>query len=112
KNVPQNANGQAYIRQLDTGAKAIGWENRNKTPGQGKGPLVRGMGCGIGAWGGGGRPQCEVDVIIGQDGSVIAQVGSQDLGTGTRTYIRAIVAEELGLEVNDVQEKIGMSSYG
>jgi xanthine dehydrogenase YagR molybdenum-binding subunit len=43
---------------------------------------------------------------------VTAAVGSQDLGTGTRTYIRAIVAEELGLEMDDVVEKIGNSTYG
>jgi len=70
------------------------------------------MGCGIGAWGGGGNAQCVVDVKIGQDGSVAALVGSQDLGTGTRTYIRAIVAEELGLEIPDVVEQIGNSTYG
>jgi xanthine dehydrogenase YagR molybdenum-binding subunit len=53
-----------------------------------------------------------VDVNIGQDGSVVAAVGSQDLGTGTRTYIRAIVAEELGLRYEDVLEKIGDSRLG
>lgn len=112
KNVPDNANGVAWKRQLDTGAKAIGWDNRNKTPGQLKGPLVRGMGCAIGAWGGGGRASCIVDVTIGQDGSVTVTNGAQDLGTGTRTYMRSIVAEELGLDVADVQERIGNSTYG
>jgi xanthine dehydrogenase YagR molybdenum-binding subunit len=108
----KNVTDAAWHRQLDAGAKAIGWEKRNKTPGGGTGPLRRGMGCGIGAWGGGGNATCQVDVTISQDGSVTAAVGSQDLGTGTRTYIRAIVAEELGLEVNDVTEKIGNSTYG
>jgi xanthine dehydrogenase YagR molybdenum-binding subunit len=108
----KNAADPAWHRQLDAGAKAIGWENRNKTPGSGTGPLRRGMGCGIGAWGGGGSAQCQVDVTIAQDGSVTAAVGSQDLGTGTRTYIRAIVAEELGLEMDDIAEKIGSSALG
>ena len=31
------------------GAKAIGWDRRNPTPGGGTGALRRGMGCGIGA---------------------------------------------------------------
>jgi xanthine dehydrogenase YagR molybdenum-binding subunit len=53
-----------------------------------------------------------VDVLIGQDGSVTASVGTQDLGTGTRTYVRAIVAEELGLNYEDVHEKIGDSRLG
>jgi xanthine dehydrogenase YagR molybdenum-binding subunit len=39
-------------------------------------------------------------------------VGTQDLGTGTRTYTRAIVAEELGLGIKDVVEKIGNSKLG
>jgi xanthine dehydrogenase YagR molybdenum-binding subunit len=112
KNLPNNANAQAWVRQLDMGAKAIGWANRNKTPGQLKGPLVRGMGCAIGAWGGGGGNSCQVDVTISQDGSVVVTSGSQDLGTGTRTYVRAIVAEELGLEMSQVLEKIGDSRYG
>jgi xanthine dehydrogenase YagR molybdenum-binding subunit len=108
----KNVSDPAWHRQLDRGAKEIGWEGRNPTPAGGKGTLRRGMGCGIGAWGGGGNAQCVVDVTIGQDGSVTAAVGSQDLGTGTRTYIRAIVAEELGLEMDDIVEKIGNSTYG
>jgi xanthine dehydrogenase YagR molybdenum-binding subunit len=108
----KNAHDEAWHRQLDTGAKAIGWENRNKKAGSGSGNLRRGIGCGIGAWGGGGREQCVVDVLIGQDGSVLAACGTQDLGTGTRTYVRAIVAEELGLAYEDVHEKIGNSRLG
>jgi xanthine dehydrogenase YagR molybdenum-binding subunit len=109
KNLPA---GSAWHRQLDRGAKEIGWQNRNPTPGKLPGPLVRGMGCGVGAWGGGGRPDCVVNVNISRDGTVTAAVGSQDLGTGTRTYIRAIVAEELGLELADISEKIGNSTLG
>ncbi len=108
----KNAHEAAWHRQLDRGAKEIGWERRNPIAGATPGPLKRGMGCGIGAWGGGGRPQCVVNVTISRDGSVVASVGSQDLGTGTRTYIRAIVAEELGLNCEDVVDKIGDSRLG
>ncbi len=108
----KNAPNPAWHRQLDRGAKEIGWERRNKVAGGGTGTLRRGMGCGIGAWGGGGGPTCVVEVTIGRDGSVVAAVGSQDLGTGTRTYIKAIVAEELGLNLEDVVEKIGNSKLG
>jgi len=108
----KNATNDAHRRQLDRGAKAIGWERRNPTPGGGTGVLRRGMGCGIGAWGGGGHAQCVVTLAIGRDGSVTVSCGSQDLGTGTRTYMKAIVAEELGLEMRDVLEKIGNSKLG
>jgi xanthine dehydrogenase YagR molybdenum-binding subunit len=114
----KNTRDNHWHRQLDRAAKEIGWDKRNKNPGGGEGGaggaggVKRGMGCGIGAWGGGGNQQCQVDVTIGQDGSVTAAVGSQDLGTGTRTYIRGIVAEELGLNPDDVVEKIGNSKLG
>jgi xanthine dehydrogenase YagR molybdenum-binding subunit len=108
----KNLKDAVYHRQLDRGAREIGWERRNKTPGGGAGPLKRGMGCGIGTWGGGGNNECKVDVTVARDGSVTVAVGTQDLGTGTRTYTRAIVAEELGLGMKDVSERIGDSRLG
>src|SRR5215210_2606536 len=108
----KNLKDTVYHRQLDRGAREIGWERRNKTPGGGAGPLKRGMGCGIGTWGGGGNDQCKVDVTVARDGSVTVAVGTQDLGTGTRTYTRAIVAEEFGLGMKDVAERIGDSRLG
>ena len=101
-----------HPRQLDKGAETIGWKSRNPKAGATPGPVKRGFGCGIGQWGGGGGAQCVVTVDVSRDGSVKATVGTQDLGTGTRTYLRAIVAEELGLEMNDVQEKIGSTKLG
>src|SRR6185369_6688428 len=37
--------------------------------------------------------------------------GTQDIGTGTRTYIAAILAEELGLDFNDVHSRIGDTNF-
>ena len=106
-----------YHRQLDTAAKELGWDRRPRTPGGGTayGPyksLKRGMGCGCATWGGGGHPECQVDVFIKQDGSTAVQVGTQDLGTGSRTYTAGIVAEELGLPVSAIETRIGNSKYG
>ncbi|HEX6623042.1 MAG TPA: xanthine dehydrogenase family protein molybdopterin-binding subunit [Pyrinomonadaceae bacterium] len=108
----KNLKDTVYHRQLDRGAREIGWERRNKTPGAGAGPLKRGLGCAVGTWGGGGNNQCKVDVTIARDGAVVVAVGTQDLGTGTRTYTRAIVAEEFGLGMKDVSERIGDSRLG
>ena len=108
----KNLRDQVYHRQLDRGAKEIGWSRRNPVAGGNRGPLKRGMGCGVGIWGGAGNNQCKVDVTISRDGSVVVAVGTQDLGTGTRTYTRAIVAEELGLGIKDVTERIGNSKLG
>src|ERR1700752_2394886 len=108
----KNLRDVVYHRQLDRGAKEIGWERRNPIAGGNQGPLKRGMGCAVGTWGGGGNDQCKVDVTVSRDGSVLVAVGTQDLGTGTRTFTRAIVAEEFGLQITDVTEQIGNSKLG
>jgi len=108
----KNLRDEVYHRQLARGAQEIGWSRRNPVAGGNPGPLKRGMGCAVGTWGGGGNNQCKVDVTISRDGSVVVAVGTQDLGTGTRTFTRAIVAEELGLGMNDVKEEIGSSKFG
>ena len=108
----KNLRDEVYHRQLDRAAREIGWSRRNPIAGGNAGPLKRGMGCAVGTWGGGGNNQCKVDVTIARDGSVLVAVGTQDLGTGTRTYTRAIVAEELGLGIKDVKERIGNSKLG
>ena len=113
----QNTNNPFYHRQLDMGAKELGWERRPKTPGGGTAygqykSLKRGMGCGCATWGGGGHPECQVDVFIKPDGSIAVQVGTQDLGTGSRTYTAGIVAEEFGLPVSAIETRIGNSKYG
>ncbi|HTW95172.1 MAG TPA: molybdopterin cofactor-binding domain-containing protein, partial [Tepidisphaeraceae bacterium] len=109
---PNNPQAAGHIRQLTRGAAEIGWERRNKTPGAGPGPLKRGMGCGVGHWGGGGGPHNVVTVTITPDAAVAVKDGAEDLGTGTRTYFRAIVAEDLGLEMDQVKEMLGNTSYG
>jgi xanthine dehydrogenase YagR molybdenum-binding subunit len=108
----KNLRDEVYHRQLERAAQEIGWSRRNPIAGGNPGPLKRGMGCAVGIWGGGGNDQCKVDVTISRDGSVLVAVGTQDLGTGTRTYTRAIVAEELGLGIKDIQEEIGSSKLG
>src|SRR5688572_32376580 len=108
----KNLRDPVYHRQLDRAAKEIGWSRRNPVAGGNPGPLKRGIGCAVGTWGGGGNNQCKVDVTIARDGSVVVAIGTQDLGTGTRTYTRAIVAEEFGLGMNDVKEQIGSSKLG
>jgi xanthine dehydrogenase YagR molybdenum-binding subunit len=108
----KNLRDVVYHRQLDRGAREIGWAKRNPVAGGNSGPLKRGMGCAVGTWGGGGNNQCKVDVTVARDGSVLVAVGTQDLGTGTRTFTRAIVAEEFGLQLNDIREEIGNSKLG
>ncbi len=103
-----------YHRQLDKVAREIGWLEHENRQGPPKEPPERALGIGfaISTWGSGGRPQCQVDVRIERDGSVSSSVGTQDIGTGTRTYVASIVAEELGLSLDAVEAHIGDSRLG
>ena len=98
--------------QYTLGAQEIGWHRRNNVPGSGKGVKKRGIGVGSGQWGGGGGPGTQARVTINSDGTVEAVTGTQDIGTGIRTAIAIIVAEELGLALTDIMVKVGDSGPG
>ena len=95
----------------ELGAKAIGWERRNPKPGQGSGPVRRGMGVATSIWFGAGVPGTLADVVLYPDMSVEVVCGTQDLGTGTRTHMAVVAAETLGLEPKDITVKLGNSDY-
>jgi xanthine dehydrogenase YagR molybdenum-binding subunit len=107
-------NDGSKIRQEEytLGAERIGWKQKwNAKPGaQSGGPKKRGVGVASAAWGGGGgQPSMKAQVDIGQDGAVSVSVGTQDLGTGVRTFIAAIVADEFGLPREAVRSLVGNS---
>ena len=56
------------------------------------------MGVAICTWGGGGRGPSQAHCEIASDGSVVMRLGTQDLGTGTRTLVAIVTAESLGLQ--------------
>ena len=41
------------------------------------------------------------------DGTVILRAGTQDIGTGTRTVLAQICAEELGVDLDRISVRIG-----
>ncbi|MFY9727063.1 MAG: xanthine dehydrogenase family protein molybdopterin-binding subunit [Bryobacteraceae bacterium] len=99
---------ELYSYQFDKAAEMAEWKTRWKPRGQSKGPVKEGMGLGFGAWGGGGHTShCEV--TLHADGSVQVDIGTQDLGTGTRTVIAQVAAESLGLPIAAVKVNIGSS---
>lgn len=95
------------LKQYDIGAERIGWGGRNKVPGAGPGPKKRGIGLGFGKWGGGGGKGTFAEVVIHPDGTVESKCGVQDIGTGIRTVVGMIAAEELGLHLKDVKALVG-----
>ncbi len=95
----------------DLGAEAIGWERRNRRPGQGSGKLRRGLGMATQIWGGAGVPGTLADLMIYPDGSVEIKCGTQDIGCGTRTHMAVVAADTLGLDPQDITVKLGDSDY-
>jgi len=98
-----------YRRQLDKAAELATWKKLWKPRGQSAGTVKRGLGIGIGAWAGMGHAsQCRT--TINPDGSVLIEIGTQDLGTGTRTIITQVAAETLGLQPGQIKLAIGDST--
>lgn len=93
------------------GAKKIGWQRRNKNPGDGNNKIRGGLGMASQIWWGVGRPETLADIKLHSDGSVEVICGTQDIGCGTRTYMAIITAETLGLKPEDVTVKIGNTIY-
>ena len=101
-----------YAEEMKVAAKLIDWKNKWHPHGKGPkdGSVVSGLGMAMHTWGGGGHPSTCL-IKIHPDGGVEAFLGSQDLGTGTRTVIAIVVAETFGLPVDAVKVNIGSSKY-
>ncbi len=101
---------KTYLEELEIADRLMGWSARWKPRGGGKGPVVRGLGLSLHMWGGSGhRSSCEV--TLQPDGSVEAKIATQDIGTGTRTVLAIVIAETLGLPLEEVRVQIGDSRY-
>jgi len=100
-----------YRDEFPIAARLIDWKAKWHPRGQsGSGPVKRGLGLSIHTWGGRGN-QSNCQVVIHPDGSVETNIGSQDLGTGTRTVINIVAAETLGLPLHAVKVNLGDNRY-
>jgi xanthine dehydrogenase YagR molybdenum-binding subunit len=111
RNVPlvsQGRGGKPYsstglTQCLEEGARAFGWQAaRGRAKDQGH--IRRGVGMAAGLWiAGAGGPPATVIVKLFPDGSANLNMGASDIGTGTRTVMAMIVAEELGIPLEKIQ---------
>lgn len=110
KNLGFTPRAEVYSAEMDKAAELFGWTSKYHKPGDsGNGHIKRGVGMSMHTWA--GRPHdstCQVS--IEPDGSVTAALASQDLGVGCRTVIGAVLAETVGLGLNDVTVEIGDSA--
>jgi xanthine dehydrogenase YagR molybdenum-binding subunit len=86
------------------------WKNR-RPDGADTGPIKRGMGIAQSVWYRFVNMNSSCEVRVSRDGSVELMSAVQDLGTGTKTMLAVVVAEEFGIPPSDVVIRIGDTRY-
>jgi len=102
-NLPYSSKGlkQAY----EKGARLIRWFDEPRVVRIGDKIRAKGMASVI--WFGGGGPPAYSQVKLNSDGSVNVITATQDIGTGTKTALAQIAAEELSIPIEKVQVTLG-----
>ncbi|WP_428927888.1 aldehyde oxidoreductase molybdenum-binding subunit PaoC [Marinibacterium sp. SX1] len=100
-----------FVEALQAGAEAFGWADRNTTPGGMRdGPWLIGHGM-AGAYRGGPATTSGARVRLQPDGRLIVETDMTDIGTGSYTIIAQVAAEVMGLELDQVEVRLGDSDY-
>jgi xanthine dehydrogenase YagR molybdenum-binding subunit len=95
----------------DKVTEAIGWERYRKP--EASGTKRRGIGFAAHDWiGGAGHPPGYAWIELNSDGTADVLTGTQDIGTGTRTGLAQVAAEELGLPLDRIAFHLGDTGRG
>ena len=107
---------KTLLDAYDQAAKRIGWATRDaeerRYPRGRAGTLRRGVGMASQLWGGDGGPPAQAIAKVLPDGSAVILTGTQDIGTGTRTVLAQIAAEELGIPLSAIRVELGETEFG
>jgi xanthine dehydrogenase YagR molybdenum-binding subunit len=111
KNLSLTQRADVYEEELNIASELMEWKKNWHQRGQGgSGVVKRGLGVAIHTWGGRGH-NSNCALTIHPDGSVDIKMGTQDLGTGTRTAILMVAGDTLGLPIEKIQLNIGDNQY-
>ncbi|MCI2431366.1 xanthine dehydrogenase family protein molybdopterin-binding subunit [Candidatus Acetothermia bacterium] len=112
---------EAYER----GTKLFGWDLTPRSPslkGRGGSPPTlgeglgerfrRGFGMASQIWSGNGSPPAYALVKLNPDGTATVISGTQDIGTGTKTVLAQVAAEELDFPIEKISVEIGDTQLG
>ncbi|MCF8036530.1 MAG: xanthine dehydrogenase family protein molybdopterin-binding subunit [Desulfobacteraceae bacterium] len=104
-NIPYTTTG---LRQcIEKGAEQFGWKaavKKAREHNRSNPAVKRGVGMGACVWiVGGGGPPATVAIKLFRDGSVNLNMGASDIGTGTKTVMALVAAEELGVRPEVIQ---------
>jgi xanthine dehydrogenase YagR molybdenum-binding subunit len=95
---------------LREGAERFGWQPRDPTPGtRSDGRWLMGTGVAASTYPSFRRPS-SARARAEADGRFTVQIGAADIGTGARTVLTQIAADELGVALDQVQVDIGDSA--
>jgi CO/xanthine dehydrogenase Mo-binding subunit len=88
------------------------WERRHEVRARSTDVVKRGVGMASQIWYGGGGPPSYAWVRVGSDGRATVVTAMQDIGTGSKTAMAQIAAEELGIPLEHVTVAAGDSARG
>ena len=88
------------------------WERRHEVRTRSTDTVKRGVGMASQIWYGGGGPPSYAWIRVGSDGRAAVVTAMQDIGTGSRTAMAQIAAEELGIPLEHVTVSLGDSARG
>ena len=88
------------------------WAKHDEVRARSHGPWKHGIGLASQIWYGGGGPPSYAWIRVGSHGHAQVVTAMQDIGTGTRTAMAQIAAEELGIPLDHVQVSLGDSARG
>jgi xanthine dehydrogenase YagR molybdenum-binding subunit len=88
------------------------WDRRGEVRARSDATWKRGVGLASQIWYGGGGPPSYAWLRLGSDGRAQVVTAMQDIGTGSKTAMQQIAAEELGLPLDRVEISVGDSSKG
>jgi xanthine dehydrogenase YagR molybdenum-binding subunit len=88
------------------------WERRHEVRARSTETVRRGVGLASQVWFGGGGPPSYAWIRVGSDVRATVVTAMQDVGTGTKTTMALVAAEELGIPVEHVTVAVGDTLRG
>ena len=103
-------NTSGLVEAIQKAADKAGWKKK-RGKGRGTGRIVRGIGISCGGFACGPKTAALSDssciIKMEEDGGVVVSTGATDIGQGSTTVIAQIVAEVLGLSLEDISMVVG-----
>lgn len=94
----------------DMGAEKFGWKDRSpEVRARREGEWLHGMGCASGTFPFVRMPGVSARITLRSDGSALVETAAHEMGMGTATVQRQHAADRLGLPLENVEVRIGVS---